>query len=359
MEERIRKQSSFYQSRVNQAKLGAYYTDLEHCKWISGLLEFPAEKEVCCLEPSIGDASAVIRVTEREVNRKVLIFGVEINRITASLVMENPLVEDCICGNFLTDVIINKNAFSFCFANPPYGEEDGDRLEVLFLNKLVPYLMEHAVLVFVIPFYVLKEKAFLSAWNRNFSTECCYRFHEGEYKKWKQVVLIGRKMREREDAETDVRKSFKASGNPEEIPLVPENYTGERIKVFPSSGKNISDFKNKVFDAQKARKILQGNQLEDLVISRIGQQQFITDRLSRPPIMPNAWQMYLMAISGAGQGRVGTEEAKDQHLQRGIVMNVEEAEVRQDEEGSAVVAVQKFTRISFQIVENNGVIHTL
>ena len=123
--------------------------------------------------------------------------------------------------------------------------------------------------------------------------------------------------------------------------------------------KNISDFKNKVFDAQKARKILQGNQLEDLVISRIEQQQFITDRLSRPPIMPNAGQMYLMAISGAGQGRVGTEEAKDQHLQRGIVMNVEEAEVRQDEEGSSVVAVQKFTRISFQIVENNGVIHTL
>lgn len=359
MEERIRKQSSFYQSRVNQAKLGAYYTDLEHCKWISGLLEFPAEKEVCCLEPSIGDASAVIRVTEREVNRKVLIFGVEINRITASLVMENPLVEDCICGNFLTDVIINKNAFSFCFANPPYGEEDGDRLEVLFLNKLVPYLMEHAVLVFVIPFYVLKEKAFLSAWNRNFSTECCYRFHEGEYKKWKQVVLIGRKVKEQEGEETGAKESFEAFKTPEEVPLLPENYTGDRIKVLPSCGKNISDFKNKVFDAQKARKILQGNQLEDLVISRIGQQQFITDRLSRPPIMPNAGQMYLMAISGAGQGRVGTEEAKDQHLQRGIVMNVEEAEVRQDEEGSAVVAVQKFTRISFQIVENNGVIHTL
>lgn len=359
MEERIRKQSSFYQSRVNQAKLGAYYTDLEHCKWISGLLEFPAEKEVCCLEPSIGDASAVIRVTEREVNRKVLIFGVEINRITASLVMENPLVEDCICGNFLTDVIINKNAFSFCFANPPYGEEDGNRLEVLFLNKLVPYLMEHAVLVFVIPFYVLKEKAFLSAWNRNFSTECCYRFHEGEYKKWKQVVLIGRKVKQQEGEETGAKESFEAFKTPEEVTLLPENYTGDRIKVFPSCGKNISDFKNKVFDAQKARKILQGNQLEDMVISRIGQQQFITDRLSRPPIMPNAGQMYLMAISGAGQGRVGTEEAKDQHLQRGIVMNVEEAEVRQDEEGSAVVAVQKFTRISFQIVENNGVIHTL
>lgn len=75
--------------------------------------------------------------------------------------------------------------------------------------------------------------------------------------------------------------------------------------------------------------------------------------------MPNAGQMYLMAISGAGQGRVGTEKARDQHLQRGIVMNVEEAEVRQGEEGSAVVAVQKFTRISFQIVENSGIIHTL
>ena len=66
-----------------------------------------------------------------------------------------------------------------------------------------------------------------------------------------------------------------------------------------------------------------------------------------------------MAISGAGQGRVGTEEARDQHLQRGVVTNVEEKEYRQDEQGNTVEAVQRFTRINFNIIENNGMIHQL
>ena len=75
--------------------------------------------------------------------------------------------------------------------------------------------------------------------------------------------------------------------------------------------------------------------------------------------MPNAGQMYLMAISGAGQGRVGTASAKDQHLQRGVVTTVEESEYCQDENGNCVEAVQRFTRINFNIVENSGVIHQL
>lgn len=75
--------------------------------------------------------------------------------------------------------------------------------------------------------------------------------------------------------------------------------------------------------------------------------------------MPNAGQMYLMAISGAGQGRVGTEEAGDLHLQRGVVTNVEESEISQDTDGRMVETVQRFTRINFRIIENDGNIHKL
>lgn len=75
--------------------------------------------------------------------------------------------------------------------------------------------------------------------------------------------------------------------------------------------------------------------------------------------MPNAGQMYLMAISGFGQGRVGTAETKDQHLQRGVVKHEEVSEIEPDENGDMVERVQRFSKISFRIIENNGNIHTL
>ena len=75
--------------------------------------------------------------------------------------------------------------------------------------------------------------------------------------------------------------------------------------------------------------------------------------------MPNAGQMYLMAISGAGQGLVGSEESSDRHLQRGMVTNVEESEMRIDENGRMVEAVQKFSQVGFHIIENSGMIRRL
>ena len=64
MEAAIKKQSSFSRSLANDAKLGAYYTDISMCRRISHLLRFP-DGEVCCLEPSIGDGSAVAAVTNK------------------------------------------------------------------------------------------------------------------------------------------------------------------------------------------------------------------------------------------------------------------------------------------------------
>lgn len=358
MEQQVRKQNRFFQTRVNQAKLGAYYTDQEHCRWIAQLLEFPEGKEVCCLEPSIGDGEAVITVTRRRKNGGIHIFGVDLNERTASEAMENPWIEECIHGNFLTDVIITKNAFSFCFANPPYGEDDGKRLEYRFLGRILPYLKEQAVFVFVVPYYVAAEETFFELWEKHFITEAYYRFHEKEFVKWKQVVLIGRKVKEKAGQKTEERIR-QLLNTPEKIPLLPECYEGERVKVFQSMNKDVTDFKNKIFDFKRAKKALQGSLLEKLVTERVEQKKFIADRLMRPPIMPNAGQMYLMAISGAGQGRVGTETAGDQHLQRGTVTNIEESEFRTDENGKKVEAVQKFTKINFNIIENDGTVHVL
>lgn len=359
MEQHVKKQNSFFQTRMNQAKLGAYYTDPAHCQWIAGLLDFPENEEVCGLEPAIGDGNAIITVMGRRNNGNIHIFGVELNEATADMAINHPLIDECIYGNFLTDAVITKGAFSFCFANPPYGEEDGERLEWRFFSKIVPCLKEQGIFVFVIPYYVMAEPMFLKAWHTNFITECCYRFHEQEYKKWKQVVLIGRKAEKRPIDGEQLAKVKKDIDSPEKIPLLPKGYDGKKIRVLPSKKKDIAEFKNKEFNAERAKRCLGKSALNDLVKEKITQQKFIADNLSRPPIMPNAGQMYLMAISGAGQGLVGSEASSDLHLQRGMVTNVEESEMRMDENGRMVEAVQRFSKVGFQIIENSGMIRRL
>ncbi|MDD3361822.1 MAG: DUF6094 domain-containing protein [Hespellia sp.] len=358
MNEEVKKQSMFHQTRANQAKLGAYYTDLEHCRWISRLLDFP-EEEVCCLEPAIGNAEAVINVTNRGNNSKVHIFGVDLNQESAEICRKNSNIEECLWGDFLTDVIIGEKQFSFCFANPPYGESDGRRLETKFLKKIIPCLKIEAIIVYVVPQYVAAEKLFLTAWIHNFTTEAYYRFHESEYEKWQQIVLIGKKRRkEKRDPNkvVDMQDIFK---NKENFELLPMNGTDRKISVLPSYNKEVTQFTTKTFDAQRALQKVSRSSLSEMVSERIKQPKYLADDLMRPPIMPNAGQMYLMAISGAGQGRVGTKEGRDLHLQRGCVKNVEESEIREGENGKPVEAVQQYTRINFCIIENNGRIHRL
>ena len=56
----------FSRTVANEARLGAYYTDVSHCRSMSGLFKFPEGEKVCVLEPSIGDGAAAIAVTGRE-----------------------------------------------------------------------------------------------------------------------------------------------------------------------------------------------------------------------------------------------------------------------------------------------------
>lgn len=355
MNDQVTKQNQYLQTRMNQAKMGAYYTDPQHCRWMAELLEFPKGEEVCCLEPAIGDANAVCLITKKKENMKIHIFGVDLNENTADTVNQNPDVEECLWGDFLTDVIVSPKAFSFCYSNPPYGEEKGKRIEVKFLRKIIPCLMQEAVIVYVVPQYVAESPTFKEVWNSFFTLECGYRFHEKEYEKWRQVVLIGRKKAK----EAEVPKEKMLQWNGEEIPLLPSVFAGEKIQVPASNSRELSVFTTKDFNYNRALSFVQNSSLADVVNDKIQQEKYITERLERPPIMPNAGQMYLMAISGAGQGLVGSEKTRDLHLQRGIVKNAEESEFQNDENGTLVEVVRKYSKISFNIIENSGKIHSM
>lgn len=358
---KIKTQSGFSRVKYNEAKMGAYYTDLDHCKWISHFLEFPEDSEVCCLEPSVGDAMSVLTVTgkDQEERENIKIFAVELNESTYKEVCEQERVYQCLKADFLNDVLISHHSFSFGFMNPPYGtQEDGGRYEVAFLRKVLPYLTKDAVMVVVVPISVAKSSEFLEIWSGEFVTEHLYRFHEKEFEKYKQVVLFGRKKEAAiEKSEKERMKALMA--DPGVMPLLPEDYDGKRMQIPKSSEKNIAEFMNRVFDDKEAGKTVEKSPLHGIVADRIFVPPYIIDNLGRPPIMPSEGHMYLLAVSGAGQGLVGSEENGDLHLQRGVTRMATRSEYALDENGVMKEVVISYPQVSFTLVESNGEISTL
>lgn len=359
MEDQIKKQCGFKQSLQNEAALGAYYTDLEHCRWIRNLLDFPEDREVCCIDPSIGDASAILTITGKNKNRdNIKVFGVELNRDTWEEVMENKEIEDCLATDFLTGVLISHKAFSFAFVNPPYGELEKSRKETLFLAKLKPYLTNNAVVVYVLPENVCRDLSFLKQWCGAFDTKFLYRFHRDEYEKWKQVVIIGT-FRKAGNTGQELERVLKMVSNEETIAELPAFYEGEKVKVMPSGPNNITTYTTREFDAIRARKCLSKSPLREVIEKKLKVPKYVVDDLGRPIITPSDGQMYLLAVSGGGQGLVGSEENGDLHLQRGVVKVEEKSEYRNNEKGKMTEVVTQYSQISYKLVENSGRITTL
>lgn len=359
--EQVRKQTEFSRVKYNEAKMGAYFTDLEQCRRISRFIQFPEEDEVCCLEPSIGDGKAVCIITgkDREEKNNLKIYGIELNEETYRQVKENQGI-NCVKADFLNDMLISQNAFSFVFMNPPYGtSEDGERYELGFLKKMIPYTTRGAVVVVVVPQTVSRKKNFLKEWCNNFDTRFVYRFCGREYEKYKQIVLIGMKKRHPEPDKEEEERLFDILSLNENMPALPEKYAGEKILVPKSSEAGIEQFMPRVFQAEEAMDVVLKSPLQKVLMSALQVPPYLIDNLGRPPIMPSEGHMYLLAVSGAGQGLVGSEEKEDMHLQRGVSKIAKRSEFVRDENGKMIEVEISYPQVSYNIIESSGFIQVL
>lgn len=355
MEGDVKRQSRFSRTRANEGKMGAYYTDPEHCRWIQNFLEFPEEKEVCCLDPSVGDATALRLVTGKDATKEhIKLFGVELNKETCRDLRQKKIpLEELLEADFIDGTIISHNSFSFCFMNPPYGMRDKERLEVAFLGKVIPYLVNGAVVVCLVPGNVAKNLQFLRRWCGNFETLHCYRFHEQEYAKFQQVVLFGRK--KSVPMLSDEMKQL-AEMDLERLEELPENYQGERIQILPSSKENLKMFIRKDFDPERVVDAVRESPIFPFMVERLKTPKYGAGNMERPPIIPCNNQLYLLAMCGGGEGLAGTDEKKDLHLQRGIVKRISHSSVERDEKGKMVEIVRTTSKVSFNLIEADGTI---
>lgn len=361
-------QNTFSRTLANEGKMGAYYTDVEHCKSISKMFRFPENEEVCVLEPSIGDGKAVITVTNADKNPNIKIFGVELNDQTADMLRENPYMEDVLKADFLNDVFITNNAFSFCFGNPPYLDDsmDGtsDRTERSFLEKVGNYLMTGAILVWVIPLYIYQKESYLRYWNSRYETLALFRFRPAEYKKYQQIVIVGRKRKLSVMLSKDQMEEYQnAVADVELVPELPDDFS-EKIDILPSVSSNVTTFATRTFDVALAYNALSvlPNELLSEFDSHVTVKPYAICSIGRPPIPLKKDSMYLLATSGGGQGLTGSEETNDLHLQRGVAEVIEDSVVETTGTGKNVktqARVVSRTQVSMTVIQNNGSVSKL
>lgn len=363
----ISHQSSFSRTLANEGKMGAYYTDVGHCIDIGKMFSFPENEEVSVLEPSIGDGSAVIAVTGAEKNPNIKIFGVELNDKVAEATKKNPLIEECLKADFLNGVRISNNVFTFCFGNPPYMtdnmEGNSERMERQFLEKIGYYLKKDGILVWVIPYAVYTEESYFRYFNSRYELLHCYRFRESEYRKYHQVVLVGRKrymsvMFQKEK----LKEMLEDVDDIEKIAVLPEDFP-EKIDVPPSDSSSVTMFAEKEFNLNAAFETLNNQMPESLSKTfdeRVSVPHYLVCSMGRPLIPLKKDSMYLLATSGGGQGLTGSEETNDLHLQRGVAEVIEENEVelKANSDGATCRSTTR-TSITMTIVQNNGKITAL
>lgn len=357
------RKNNFSRNMANESKMGAYYTDLSHAKSIGEMLIFPEDDEVCCLEPSIGDGEAVLEVVK---HGNVKVFGVELNNTVAQQTEKKQGITACLRADFLSGVVIKHNAFSLCFGNPPYlddeiGMEIRERCEKSFLEKVTAsYLKKGGVLIWIVS---EKTLALLSRYLLgHYEVRALYRFREKEYAKWKQTVFVGIKKETTACSKDEIGAFMERCKEMEELPEHPS----EQIIVPASNPDEVNPFATKEFDADAAYGLLddteearlQMSDYDELVSQIVTQKTFGASKVGMPPIPLKKDSLFLLAAAGVGQGIVGTA-GEDMHLQRGVVRVVEDVRALDTNGNTDAVSVTQRSQVVMHLVETSGKITEL
>lgn len=357
----VKSLSAFGRKVANEAKMGAYYTNPEHCKWISNLLHFSDTEETACLEPSIGDGRAIKEVTKKQNNPNIKIFGVELNPDTCCQIRQDPNIFEILEADFTSDVRISNGVFTFCFGNPPYMDDvEGGRIEKTFLEKVTNYMKKDGVVVWVIPYSVLRTDEYVKTWCTRYTTEFLFKFHEKEFEKYHQVVIIGRKRAGIGCLISDVEEVQQKLLKLDNIPELPENYSGRKLEVPPSKEKSVKVFTTLSFNEDEGldmvRKMSNMGKIFDTIMSPV---PYSSKHYDRPPIPLKNDSKFLCAVSGVGEGLSGSEDNRDLHLQRGVAEVVEDSKLVAGSNNTTIEKVTSYTKVTMTIIESDGKISVL
>lgn len=351
-------QNTFSRVAGNDARMGYFPTHPECVRMIASHLIFPESYNA--LDPCCGEGQALKELTKDAPGGDL--FGIELDEGRAKEARELGL--EVIQGDALTDAIVSQNSFGLMMLNPPYGtNSDGDREELLFLQKEVNYICKNGIIVYVVPEYIVDARLLRLIISR-FSMEAIYRFPEYEYKKYKQVAFILR----RSSNKTPLKQEVEEAENAFKTGVKPLEYASTPTYAIPLQDKNVLKvFTTKVYNEEGA--LLRATEvvgsLKDCFLADFLQMDDYTHIDVGQPLkeLPLDHKM-LMLASGVVHGTIA-EGTECEHMQRGRVQIVEEidgAEVEEDdfgelnsESGDRVVVTSR-SKVTMTVLERDGTI---
>lgn len=328
---------------MNRVKMGYFPTDLHHVEMLKTALTFP-QSNVNILDPCCGCGKALEAFANGE---NTVTYGVELDIGRAE--KAEKILDRVGYGTYFHSRISNR-AFHAVFLNPPYMsvmQQGGgsQRAERTFLVETLKYLMIGGVLVYIIPYYRLTEDI-CKVLAENFDDLRIYKFLEYEFKKYRQVVVIG-KLKERDtETKTEANRLLSLSLNPENIPEITKLTAGTYIlpnketavKVFKGAEFNVNELAHQLKSSDSIKHIFEKSKL---------------DTLHRNPLLPlKVGQIGLIGGSGLMNGLV---ECDTPHIIKGRIVKQKTSESTEDKK-HGVTEIREVTsnRMVFNVLTPFG-----
>ena len=332
---------------MNSVRMGYYPTDIGNIEHILKGISFPAGVVTNLFDPCCGEGTALKKLA---VGNNCYTFGVELDEGRAKSAQSK--LHRVGFGSFFHSRI-SHDAFHAVLLNPPYLSvltEGGNKArdEKRFLIETIPHLIFGGLMIYIIPYYRL-------AWDvcrilcDNFDDISVHRFTENEFKKFNQIVVMGKRIK-RINGSGQADALAELAYCKDRIPCITE--IAESMYALPDKPKNVEIFKGAVFNKlELARQLKQSKSLDGLLTSKA-----LAKTVRQPPLPFTISQLGLVGGSGLINGLI---ECEYPHIIKGrIVKEInstsEENRNRKGELMSTEIKEKITNRMIFNILTPDG-----
>lgn len=295
---------------MNNIKLGYYPTDPDNIDLLLRGIKFPEGVTTNLLDPCCGCGKALRQLAQ---GNNCYAYGVELDESRAEEAQTR--LHRVGFGSFFHSSI-SREAFHLLFLNPPYlsviNESGGrSRHEKRFLIESLPTLMYGGLLVYVIPYYRLTPDI-CRVLVDNFDDLSVWRFTDSEFKKFKQVAVLGiRKRRDTQLQDTLWLEQFAVSpGSIPELTQIPEGRY-----ALPAQPMEVQTFKGELFNQKELEQQLRKSNSFTQMMSR----SELDNGVKRPLLPLSISQIGLIGGSGMINGLI---ECDTPHIIKGRIVKV-------------------------------------
>ncbi len=299
---------------MNNVRLGYYPTDPDNISLILRGIQFPEGVTTNLLDPCCGCGKALRQLAE---GNNCFAYGVELDESRAEEAQTR--LHRVGFGSFFYSRISHE-AFHLLFLNPPYLSvlnESGSRArhEKRFLIESICHLMYGGLLVYVIPYYRLTPDI-CRVLVDNFEGLTVWRFTDGEFKKFKQIAVLGLRKRRSEELENTLWLERYAV-NPAAIPSLTELL--EDQYSLPAQPLEVKLFKGEKFNEKELEQQLRRCDSFSQLMARSE-----LDKGVKRPLLPlSISQIGLIGGSGMINGLI---ECDTPHIIKGRIIKVTRTE---------------------------------